>query len=88
VPGWPLPSTSWDWWIFVGIAMVLVLERRALKLRLGLVSLVIAIALGPLYADAVHRWGVVAALGATLVLRIVLAPFGRHRPPPSLADAV
>jgi hypothetical protein len=81
VPGWPHPATSWDWWVFAGVAVVLVLARLTLRLRLGSVCIVVAVAFGPLYAALVHRWGVVSIAALTLAVRIALAPFRGHRPP-------
>ncbi len=78
-PGWPAPSTSWDWWPFVGMACALVLIL-GLRLRVGGVVVVAVLASGPLFATFVHRWGVLWCLGPVALAYGWLALV--HRSPP------
>ena len=66
VPGWPAPSTRWDWWPMLGIALALVIARRSLRLPLRPLVLVVAVAIGPIFALVVHAWGAVAAISSTI----------------------
>jgi hypothetical protein len=66
-PGWPHPSTSWDWWPFVGIACMLVVLHGALRLRPRPGLVMLTIAGGPLFATSIHRWGVLPVLTTTLL---------------------
>ncbi len=79
-PGWPHPSTSWDWWPFVGMVCALVLLLGTMRLRLGVAVVIATIAAGPLFATAIHRWGVASVL-APIVLVWACVILYRRRPP-------
>jgi hypothetical protein len=86
VPGWPTPSTSWDWWSLVGIVVVCVVATRWLGLRLGFPLLAVAVCLGPIIAMIVHRHGVIAGSGWIVLLAIAASLIRRfvvsvRRPP-------
>jgi len=66
VPGWPVPSTSWDLWPFIGIALTLLLARNPLRVRVWPWAVAIALLVGPCFAFAVHSWGVVPVLAFTV----------------------
>jgi hypothetical protein len=86
VPGWPAPSTSWDGWPFIGVAFVCVIGVRCFGARFGMPLFATAIALGPVFATAVHHWGVVPSLGWVVILASGIALVRRRisdqgRPP-------
>jgi len=67
-PGWPTPSTSWDWWPFLGIVLALVVAHRGFRLPMRPIVLFLAVAFGPIFATLVHAWGAVEAIAASLAL--------------------
>jgi Kef-type K+ transport system membrane component KefB len=84
VPGWPAPSTAWDWWPFVGIALACYLVFWALRLRPGAVPILAVIAAGPLFATLVHGVGVVPACAGFVAAGMLLSRVrrgGRAAPP-------
>lgn len=81
VPGWPAPSTRWDWWPLVGIVFALLIAGRALHLRLRAPVLVASVAVGPLFATLVHAWGAVPVLGIAILVGVAM-PGARRRPHP------
>jgi hypothetical protein len=78
VPSWPQPSTEWDWWPFLGIALALVVVRHSLRLPLGVPVLLISVAIGPFFSLAVHAIGVVGSIASVVALAAVLS-WGRGR---------
>jgi hypothetical protein len=62
VPGWPAPSTSWDWWSLVGIVLVCFVAMRSLRFHLRVPLVAVAIFVGPIVALLVHRLGVIPGL--------------------------
>jgi hypothetical protein len=72
-PGWPHPSTSWDWWAPVGLLLTLFLLRRSL--HAPFIGRVIAAAIvgGLVFAQLVHRLGVAIAMGLVLLAWTLMA---------------
>jgi hypothetical protein len=72
-PGWPTPSTSWDWWPFVGISLALAVAHRSLRVPLRPTVLLLAVAFGPVFATLVHAWGAIEATAASLAVAWVIS---------------
>jgi hypothetical protein len=77
VPGWPLPSTSWDLWPFAGIALTLLFSRNPLRIRIRPGVVAVALAVGPCFALAVHTWGVVTTFAAAACIGGLVAAIVR-----------
>jgi hypothetical protein len=88
VPGWPSPSTSWDWWPFIGVALVCAIGVRSFGVRFRMPLFATAVALGPVFATAVHRWGVVPSFGWVVIgamgIAFVRRGIAAHRRPPAV----
>ena len=67
VPGWPRPSTHWDWWPFLGVLATL-LVARSLRLRLNVPLVVASFVLGPVFAWGIHAWGVIPIVSGVALL--------------------
>ena len=80
VPGWPAPSTEWDWWPFIGIALTLLITKRSLRLRLGAPVFLAAVAVGAVFAWLVDSWGAVPAIATMLGSASLLSWVRAHRP--------
>jgi hypothetical protein len=78
VPGWPQPSTEWDWWPFVGIAVALVVARRSMRLAIRPLVVFVAVAFGPVFAFLVDAYGVIVAIASVVVAAAALS-WGRNR---------
>jgi hypothetical protein len=83
-PGWPTSGGPWDWWPLLGIALALWFIRSVLGRPLGVISLVVCLFAGLVFATAVHAWGVLG--GATIFLSLVAAALllRRRTPRPPL----
>jgi hypothetical protein len=84
-PGWPPPSSNWDWWPLLGIALALFVATRSLGLQISIPVIAVAIAVGPCFATVVHAWGVGPALVVVFAVRWVVVRArltGRGRNPP------
>ena len=88
VPGWPAPSTEWDWWPFLGIAITLLIARRALRLRLRPPVFLAAVAVGPVFAWLVDSWGAVPAIATMLGSAAILSWVRARRPGDDAASNV
>jgi hypothetical protein len=83
VPGWPAPSTEWDWWPFIGIALTLLIAKRSLRLRLGAPVFLAAVAVGPVFAWLVDSWGAVPAIATAFVSAAIVCRARRTGDPAS-----
>jgi hypothetical protein len=72
-PGWPPAATVWDWWPIVGIALTLWIAFAGLHVRFRPGILLLAIAVGPVFASLVHGFGVAFPIGTVVCLRILLS---------------
>jgi hypothetical protein len=73
VPSWPRPSTDWDWWALVGVALTLLILRRSVRAPINVPTLAAALVGGVVFAPLVQAIGVVPALAVALLLSTLIA---------------
>ena len=78
VPSWPSPSTNWDWWALVGVALTLLILRRSLRAPINVPTLAAAVVGGVVFAPLVQTIGVVPALAVALLVATLFALLRRR----------
>ena len=78
-PGWAPSNATWDWWPVVGVVLTLWIVIGVLHLRLSGGVLLLAVAIGPLFASVVHAIGTVLPCGIVASIWIVLSLKGNLR---------